>query len=512
VTLPAADSPVTTPLLPDESLALLREALRDYTVEGVHDLVGPVGQAALDRGDIDGVRHALPAGERLATLVELFLLGGTVPADDARPALGRLSLPVACAAGLLDVAGSSVRSLLDIRPYTSDVASRPWWVVSDFGSDVRRGPLAADYVLGVGEASLTLAQATIRDRVGRALDVGTGCGVQSLHLSEHADRVVATDISARALRLAATTAALSGCDWDLRRGSMLDPVVGEQFDLIVANPPFVVSPGLSAADEGYEYRDSGLAGDAFCAALVAAIPERLTPGGVGQLLANWIIPSDGDWEGRLRSWLAGAGCDAWVWQREVVGVNEYVALWLRDAGETPGTARWSSRYRAWLEWFEHLGVPAVGMGMVTMWRTGDTPIVTCEDVPQAVEQPVGAYLGEWVLRQRWLASSSDAELLATALRRASGVVRAAVHTADPDGWHIEAQTLRQTRGACWEIETDDAIAALVAGCDGTRPLSLVAGVLAGSLGLPSDAVAAAVVPTVRDLVSRGFLVPAEGGR
>jgi methylase of polypeptide subunit release factors len=113
-------------------------------------------------------------------------------------------------------------------------------VVSDFGSDVRPGPLAPEHVLGIGTASLTLAQATPRSPVGRALDVGTGSGVQALHLGLHAEHVVATDISPRALRLAATTAALSGQKWDLRPGSLLAPVEGERFELVVANPPFVV--------------------------------------------------------------------------------------------------------------------------------------------------------------------------------------------------------------------------------------------------------------------------------
>ncbi len=88
--------------------------------------------------------------------------------------------------------------------------------------------------------------------------------------------VVATDISARALRLAATTAELSGYRWDLRAGSLLEPVADEAFDLIVANPPFVVSPGLDREHGGYDYRDSGLAGDA-----ASATPHPRHPAPVG---------------------------------------------------------------------------------------------------------------------------------------------------------------------------------------------------------------------------------------
>ncbi len=79
-----------------------------------------------------------------------------------------------------------------------------------------------------------------------ALDVGTGCGVQALHLSEHSAAVTATDLSDRALRMAATTAALNGRRWELLQGSLLEPVGQRRFDLIVSNPPFIVGSGLRA--------------------------------------------------------------------------------------------------------------------------------------------------------------------------------------------------------------------------------------------------------------------------
>ena len=46
-----------------------------------------------------------------------------------------------------------------------------------------------------------------------------------------------------ALALAAATARLNGMSWDLRPGSLFEPVAGERFDLIVSNPPFVVGSG-----------------------------------------------------------------------------------------------------------------------------------------------------------------------------------------------------------------------------------------------------------------------------
>jgi hypothetical protein len=377
-------------------------------------------------------------------------------------------------------------------------------VVSDFGAEVRGGPLAREHVLGVGAAALTLAQATPRDPVARALDIGTGCGVQALHLARHANTVVATDVSKRALRFAATTAALSGQRWELRAGSLLEPVAGERFDLVVANPPFVVSGG----GDGFDYRDSGVPGDALCAALVGGLPGILSDGGTAQLLANWMIRAGQPWEERVTGWLTSPSCDAWVWQREVAAPADYVSLWLRDAGEVPGTSRWAQRYDAWLDWLEAERVEAIGMGLITIWRSGASdPVVVCEDVPQPLDQPVGAHLPAWHRRQRWLADIHDDELLEAVLRPAAGIVRTAVDVLGPQGWRTEGATLRQTTGLCWEVDVDEAIAALVAGCDGTAPLGRPVAVLAAALGRPVDEIAEAIHPVVRDLVGRGFLEP-----
>jgi methylase of polypeptide subunit release factors len=455
------------------------------------------------------VERALPAGDRLATLVRLFLLGLEVGEDDARAALTPLSLDAARA--LIARDQGTVRARLEVRPYAADDVDRPWWVLSDFGSDVRPGPLTDDHVLGIGAASLTLAQATMRRPAARALDLGTGCGVQALHLAGHSEHVVGTDVSARALGMAATTAALSGQEWELRAGSLLEPVEGDRFDIVVANPPFVVSPGWVRGAGGYDYRDSGLAVDAVSADLLRGIPELLAPRGTASLLINWIVPRDGDWIARVQGWLAGTGCDAWIWQREVVEPAAYVALWLRDAGEVPGSPRWCERYTAWLDWFDVAGIAAVGMGLASLQRSDrPDPTVVCEDVPQAVTPPAGPQIASWFGRQRWLAAHDDAALRAATLRCGEGVVRTRHDVPAAEGWHTVTQQLRQQFGMRWELEVDDALAGLVVACTGAVPLAVLLEVLAGAVDAGTDEVAAAVLPVVRDLVARGFLEPGAG--
>ncbi len=77
------------------------------------------------------------------------------------------------------------------------------------------------------------------------LDAGTGSGCIALALkAERPDwRVIACDISSRALAVARKNAARHGLDVDFRRADMLSPdfaeQVGREFNLVVSNPPYV---------------------------------------------------------------------------------------------------------------------------------------------------------------------------------------------------------------------------------------------------------------------------------
>src|SRR5690606_31678979 len=152
----------------------------------------------------------------LGTLVRLFLLGDEEPASAVRAALAPLDVEEAVHAGLLQASGGMLRAALDVRPYGDEQGS--WWVVSDLDSEARGGEVHPDRVLGVGQASISLARATIRRPVDTVLDLGTGCGVQALHASRHARRITATDVSERALALAAATFRLNKVDVELLRG------------------------------------------------------------------------------------------------------------------------------------------------------------------------------------------------------------------------------------------------------------------------------------------------------
>jgi hypothetical protein len=485
--------------LEHDDIARLREALTAarYTSRDIAARIGPAAVESVRRGDFRGLLRATTDRDPLATLIRLFLAGQTEPSEAVAAAVFPLTLEAAIGAGLVESYGDGLHAGVDLDVYTGHTGS-DWWVLSDLDADARVGPLRTDHVLGVGNAATTLAAATVRQPVAAALDIGTGCGVQALELGAHASTVTATDLSQRALRFAATTAALNGMSWELLAGDMLEPVRDRRFDLVVSNPPFVVGPGSTR----YTYRDSGRAGDSACAELAAAAPALLADGATLHFLANWAHVAGEDWRERVSGWVAGTGCDAWIVQREVSDPVEYVNLWLRDASEPFDPAR----AQAWLDWFDAQKIEAVGFGLVTVRRAGRAdPVVRAEDLRQNVEPPMGAQVSAWFRRQDWLTGQGD--LLDARLVRAPGMRLTQEADHDGDDWAVQRQVLSQTDGLRWSQEVDPVALALVSGADGKATVRDQVAVLAAAFATPAPLLGAMALPLVRHLVERGFLLP-----
>lgn len=75
-----------------------------------------------------------------------------------------------------------MRALYDLRPHAAALpgGEHEWWVTSDLGEGQTGKPLADHHVMGIGGATRTLLEMTVRDQVDSALDVGCGCGIQAL--------------------------------------------------------------------------------------------------------------------------------------------------------------------------------------------------------------------------------------------------------------------------------------------------------------------------------------------
>ena len=478
-------------------MAPLREALQQagYTYANVAETLGEQAHAALSRNETTPGLRVTNGGSPVETLTRLWLLQAEVSASDAERALPGLVDPL-CAAGILARSIGEVAAAIDLRPYATD--EDDLWVLSDLtpGLDGLGQKVRADHVLGISPASTSLAEMTIRRPIGSALDLGTGCGVQALHLAKHAATVTATDLNPRALWLTRLNAALNSVAVDVREGSFFEPVRGQRYDLITSNPPFVISPGTG---ERLVYRDSGLPGDRVVEHVVRTAPDHLHPGGIAQVLANWLILKDQPWEERLASWAPNA--DLWVVQREIVDLPTYVEMWLKDAGQHPATGGrlgdYRRRYQTWLAWLEEQGAEGVGFGWINIRPTQQSPIQRAEHWPYEVAQPIGDEIARHFEAIELVRRLSDDQLRATHPRLRIDVLQETVGAAgaeDPAEILVRQQAgLRRGRS----ISTGEA--ALLGACDGDLTLAQL---LAAVEELTGESVG---LDTVRGLVAEGWL-------
>lgn len=500
-----------------DSELILRLALdldeAGFTVESIAEFLGERAYLAMDREQfIPALAVTELAEGQLADLIRLFLLAVPVAAERLQIALPRTGAAGLAALGLAELHDGRYRCRVDLRPYAFEDADGEvrLWAASDLAAHQRPGVLRHDHVLGIGQASLTLAQTTTRAPADRALDLGTGCGIQTFHLLRHVRHVTATDISERALAftrfnllLNATALAVDPTDLEhrvsLRLGSLLEPVRGQRFDLIVSNPPFVITPrydGELSADQ-FTYRDGGLPGDEIVSSLVRALPDALVEGGTAQLLGNWEVRVDApDWHSRIEKWFT-LGLDSWVIQREQLSPEQYAETWLQDASEGRDPELYGAAYRDYLRDFTARDVDSIGFGMVWLRRASSPPnLRRFEELTHPIEQPIGAHLGAAVARFDWLAQG---DLPAAKLDVAEDVTEERHQR--PGAEHPGVILLRQGGGLRRTTLLSSELAGFVSACDGTLTVAQIIAALEALLGEDLD-----LLGHVRQLVLDGFLI------
>ncbi len=311
-------------------------AAAGYTEDGIRKALGIEGLLGVPgRAERSFYERRLPIGEALSDLIRLCFLG--LPVQEARLS-AVIDTHALAELGLADASDGTLMPRVTIAAVGNTLAAHDREGLDD---------MREDHVVGVGPAPRSLASLTVRMPVESALDLGTGCGIQALLLAAHAKQVTATDISQRALDFAGLNAALNGVgniEW--LRGDLFAPVEGRTFDLIVANPPFVISP-----DRTYVFRDSGRPTDSLSRQVVEQAPRYLNEGGFAHLLCSWVAGSRETWAETPTKWLEGTGCDAWLLCNQVEEPEVYAANWqshLRMDPETHAAAvqRWAEFYRS----------------------------------------------------------------------------------------------------------------------------------------------------------------------
>ncbi|HKE74533.1 MAG TPA: methyltransferase [Acidimicrobiales bacterium] len=448
---------------------------------------------ALDRLAGPVLARRLDSDSPLDVLVRLLLLGVEVERDVVRAVL-HAPFEAWEGLGLVETTAGRVRARYRLVPH-GDLLLRADWPAFP------GRPLRPDHVLGPNPTASLLADITVRPRLGSVLDLGTGCGIQALLAARHADRVVASDLNPRAVGIAAFNAALNGIDVDCVEGDLFEPVRGQRFDLVVSNPPFVISPDTSLL-----FRDSALGGEGISRRIISDVAGLLNETGFCQLLTNWAHVEGVDWRGRLEEAFAGCGCNAWVLELDRAEPDIYAGRWIQPGTRTAPV--FAEALDHWMRYYERERITAISWCAVTMRRaSGPRTWIELDEMPAPIRAPAGDHVLRCFDARELLAGLADDALLAIRPRLAPDTRLEHQLSATGAGWAPVETRVRLTGGLPVEQAVDPGVANLLLHSDGRRSVRELLALAAGEAGVPTDAVAPAGVGVIRRLLADAFLLP-----
>jgi len=321
---------------------------------------------------------------------------------------------------------------------------------------------AADFVTGQTLSTAGLLAHTVRQPADRALDVGSGSGAQSIAAATHCHSVMATDANSRALEFTRFNAALNGmANIACRIGDWFEPVEDDHFDLVVCNPPFVVSP-----DHDFLFRDAGLTGDEISRRTTEQAAAHLRDGGFAHVMCNWLHEGQ-DWAAPVREWADGLGCDVWALRFESMDPVGYAATWNWHLRERD-SASFERALDRWLTYFRELEVDRIAMGVVIARRAPGR--ANWLRAATLTGPPAGDATDHLLRLFATPARLSDEALLEAQPRPPEGQRVETAQVARAGGYRDEPATVRCAPGLGLTARIDAAAVPAIVACDGSHSL------------------------------------------
>ncbi len=423
------------------------------------------------------------------TLLKWFLQGGAQTREAVRPLVPGPILEIMLKCGLLTedaggLAGTVMLTPCDEFLFAADLASR------------MSSAQSSDIVLWPNPTTRLLQLFCVRQPSRATLDLGTGCGILGVLSAAASERVIATDLNPRAAEFSLFNARLNGVEnLEYRNGDTFEPVDGSGFDLIMANPPFFVTPTSSEL-----YCENQLDLDQYCRRVVREAPQYLNEGGFFQAVLEWVQVRGESWQDRLTEWLSDNGCDAWVLRSYVRDAAGYARERIR---ETSTHESFADKYDEWMRYYRERGVEEVHGGILAMRKRSGRNWVRLDGTPVEAAAPFGDLVLETFETQDILSTEpSDAELLELKPRLPADAQLDQSFRLAERKWAPGSLHIRLTGAAPTHSAVEREVAGFLARCDGTIPLRELAGELSAQVKVDREVVQKQCCAVIRTLASR----------
>lgn len=354
-----------------------------------------------------------------------------------------------------------------------------------------------DLVIWPNPTSVLLHQFTIRLQVGATLDLGTGCGIQAVFAARHSAHVTATDLNPRAAEFARFNSWLNGnTNIECLTGDTFEPVRHRAFDLIVANPPFFVTP---SSHEMFCENDMEL--DRYCRRVVREAPAHLGAGGYLQMVCEWVQVRGQSWQERVAEWLEGTGCDAWLFHTYAREASAYARERMRQSAAGDDAAP----LQHWMDYYRQHGVEQIHGGMLAMRRRSGRNWIRMEEMPIDPHQALGESVRQAFTCIDLLELGSDEALLGARLKLSPDTLLDRQFRQADGRWQVTGTSLRFTAGIPSTLRLEPSVADFLAGLDGRRTLRESIRDLSQRVSADSAIVQRDCLAVVRMLIGRRFV-------
>ena len=432
----------------------------------------------------------------LHTLFRWFWVGSPVDAGTVRATVPERILELLLKSGMLVEASDGYLSTVRISLFQELL------ILSDHVV-AQTGALPAQTVLWPNPTSMLCYQLTIQSPVRRTLDLGAGNGIIGLAAAKNSGTVIATDLNPRARQFCEFNAALNGIDnLEFREGNAFEPVCGERFDLIVANPPFFVTPKVRRV-----YSDNSMELDGFCRMLIRQAPEYLTADGYCQMMVEWVQIKGQPWRERIAEWVAGLGCDAWVMMSYAQSSLDYTLVRVEeDREELSDPDAQAALIDTWLEYFDRHGVESIHGGIIMLRRREGRNWTRMEEIVSLPQRPFGDFLRNVFETHEALEHMPDEALLAMrpSLPATSRLVKQ--FGIAEEGWRLSSLDLHVAEGFPYVLALQPQVAEFIGSCTGKLTLAEIADQLSAAVAVNQEAVRRECCAIVRRLADRGMML------
>ncbi|MGI9459603.1 MAG: methyltransferase [Pirellulales bacterium] len=435
---------------------------------------------------------ATPVNSAFTALARLFFLGLPVEEKDLRSFFPQEFVNACFACGLIDNANGIVTAQALLIPVDQ------WYLTSDVHpTNIHYGE---HYVPTLSQPAMHLFSFAIKKAVGSTLDLCGGCGPHAMAASRFSETVMTADSNYRAAEFVDFNAALNGfTNIEAVTGDLFLPVKGRTFDLILCNPPFVISPSTSSG-----FRDNEFELDFFLEKILREVPDHLAPGGFFQTTCEWVQVQGEEWQERLDGWLQNNGCDAWILEANCQLPESYARNRLRETSPSDNTDVTS--LENYLHYFNERNVEAIRGGLIFLHKREGPNWRDFSNLREGVRQPIGEAVLQGFMNRDLIHSTKFRDsIMKSRLVICKGIQQHEHSHWDGVNWTTDAIRLQNGAGIPCEVVIDKQVRSLLNEFTGSRTVTEILQQFSDKHGMSRENAESRGIDLIRLMLEQGII-------